>query len=203
MPSVFEYCTNLEEISLPDNLYQISNFVFGDCTSLKSINLPDSLVQIDTAAFTKSGLESIILPDSINFIDSSAFSFCHNLKEVTLPRTLKFITEGMFYDCISLEKIILPEGLKVIDDFVFGCNADHTMTLKDIYIPSSVEKISKTAFTSDTIIHLSRKQLEENPGLDEFCKVEIITDIDELIKHSWEHTGLSLKEINEKILEER
>ena len=203
LPSVFEYCTSLEEVNLPDNLYQISDFAFGDCTSLKSIILPSGLVQIDTAAFVKSGLESIILPDSINFIDSSAFSFCRNLKEVILPRTLKFITEGMFYNCISLEKITLPEGLKAIDDFAFNCNSDHTMVLEDIYIPSSVEKISETAFTPDTTIHLSRKQLEENPGLNEFCKVEIITDIDELIKHSWERTGLSLKEINEKILEER
>ena len=49
--NVFEGCTNLTSINIPNSLNTIPECTFYKCTSLKSITLPNSVTTIESAAF--------------------------------------------------------------------------------------------------------------------------------------------------------
>ena len=44
---VFEGCSSLMSVSLPDRLTELGNVVFNGCSSLTSVALPDGLTQLD------------------------------------------------------------------------------------------------------------------------------------------------------------
>ena len=58
----------------------IGNWVFDDCTSLTSVTIPNSVTSIGDNAFSGcSGLTSITIPNSVTSIGGSAFSRCSGL----------------------------------------------------------------------------------------------------------------------------
>ena len=81
----FEYCANLESITMPDSVISIGYAAFTDCSSLISITIPDSLTIIRNMTFRYcTNLESIIIPNSITSIGPNAFTYCSNLESITI-----------------------------------------------------------------------------------------------------------------------
>lgn len=133
-PGVFQGCTSLESISIPDavtslgdrlfartalkrldapvTLLQIGSYCFSNCTSLECVTLQDGLVQIGNGAFSDcSSLSSISLPNSVRYIESSAFSGCSALIQITLPSALEALPYEM-------------NGVPKIDSHLFeGCSS--------------------------------------------------------------------------------
>lgn len=152
---VFEFCAELEEVTLPEDLKELpertfygtalSHFDFpktieiiGDyCfrgSLFKEISLPPSVKSLGKNCFVGStALEEIVLPDGIKNIKERSFYDCTNLMSVHLPEEIETIEKDAFAGCTSLREIDLPNKLKVIGDYAFG-----GCPFEEIEIPESV-----------------------------------------------------------------
>ena len=96
--SLFEYCWNLESVTLPDGITEIGRLAFYS-NKFTSIQLPASLKKIDDKAFLSSKLSSIVIPNSVEYIGESAFQYSASLKQVKLSKNLKKIEPRSFESC--------------------------------------------------------------------------------------------------------
>lgn len=78
-PAVFQYCSNLKEVVLSENMQFLGDFMFSYCTQLTNI----------------------VLPDTLTSVLRSAFQNCDNLKNITVPKNVTTIRDyafGYYYD---------------------------------------------------------------------------------------------------------
>lgn len=76
----FEYCSNLEQVTINPGPASIEKSAFEYCQKLKSITIPDSVTSIGDYAFSGcDSLTSITIPSSVTSIGSFAFKGCKNL----------------------------------------------------------------------------------------------------------------------------
>ena len=74
--------------------------VFQDCSNLKKINIPESVTDIPSATFRNcSSLENIILPQKLTSIRWRAFYNCTSLKKLTIPSSVTYISDATFNGC--------------------------------------------------------------------------------------------------------
>ena len=140
---LFEKCTGLEEINIPNTVTVIENSAFSGCTKLEQVNFSNKLTKIESYGFSDcTSLKKITVPDSINSIGNSIFQNCTSLTEVHLPKSLKEIPSDTFSGCKKLTTINFPSTLTTIGDSAFyGCES-----LPEAILPSGVEKIESNAF---------------------------------------------------------
>lgn len=146
----FQFCVNLEEISLPDSLTSIKTWVFENCKALKRVVIPESVTALGDYAFRYcDNLEEIVLPEGLQEIGIGAFHGCSSLKKVVVPKNVKVIKAAAFGHCASLEEVVLPEGLLQIAASAFGDNyaSGESPKLTSIHIPASVTYIASSAIT--------------------------------------------------------
>ena len=80
---LFQYCSSLETIILPEGLLSIWAETFTECFALSSVYLPIGLQSIGDQAFRNcTALTSITIPEGITSIGGSAFSWCTSLQTV-------------------------------------------------------------------------------------------------------------------------
>ena len=139
----FRGCTNLNSVTLPDDIRGINGAAFRDCVSLEHITLPDGLWSIDSSVFQGcSGLKSIELPDSVTGISASTFQGCSSLTEIRIPDKVVAIGKSAFQSCSSLQRVTLSRSLRAIGESAFeGCGQ-----LQRIIIPDQVTSIGAYAF---------------------------------------------------------
>lgn len=73
--TTFENNESIQKVIFETGLEQIKMQVFNNCTSLSEVILPDTLKQIGFFAFNDTGLKSIKIPASVKEIDAQAFNF--------------------------------------------------------------------------------------------------------------------------------
>ena len=95
--------SNLVRIVLPKNLTSLGSLsyyedgVFEDCSSLKSIIIPDGVITIGYDAFRNcDALKSIVIPNNVKTIGRYAFSSCSYLKSLTIGNSVTSIEEYAF-----------------------------------------------------------------------------------------------------------
>ncbi|ELP84371.1 hypothetical protein EIN_088740 [Entamoeba invadens IP1] len=130
---LFEGCTSLKEVEIPDNVTSLGNGCFKNCATLTKIILPSTLNEIKTQCFSMcTSLQIINIQKSVNKLWNNAFEMCLSLKEIEIGcdvNVLPFVVN-------------LNEGLVHICGYCFnGCN-----NLKRVEIPNSVEIIDENAF---------------------------------------------------------
>jgi len=139
---IFEDCTNLRTVTIPEGVTVIGGGMFSGCTALASVTIPKSVASIGPYAFQESGLTSFTWPANIPIIErgenlSGMFSGCTKLARVTLPEGLTIIGSNAFTGCTALAAIALPSTIFDIGEKAFrGCTALTTVT-----IPESVKGI--------------------------------------------------------------
>ena len=148
---VFQGCTGITSIVIPDSVISIDGSAFDGCTSLAEITVsPDNknYSSVDGVLFNKDGSELIIypkgngrsaytVPDGVTSISGSAFSGCTSLAEIVIPDSVTSIGVFAFSGCTSLTKVKLSNNLTIIE---VGTFRDCT-SLKEIVIPDSVTEI--------------------------------------------------------------
>lgn len=135
---LFEGCTRLQEITLPDNVRAIPRYCFRGCSMLGDIDLPEGLSVIERGAFKGTALTSVELPASVAAIEKDAYNECRRLVEFTAGTGLTTIGEEAFNNCESLARVTLNEGLATIESKAFNNCALTTLT-----IPGTVSHIGK------------------------------------------------------------
>lgn len=82
---VFEKCTALRTVTLPENMTTIPANMFKDCTALTTLTLPDACKTISQQAFSGcSALVTVNIPAKVSTIGSKAFANCKSLIMVTI-----------------------------------------------------------------------------------------------------------------------
>ena len=104
--SAFGNLTDLESITIPENVREIGQEAFLDCTGLTSVSFPSSLISIGDNSFRNcKGLTSVTLPDGLTSIGHRAFYNCLNLKKVDIPASVTNIDDDAFAFCQNLEDV--------------------------------------------------------------------------------------------------
>ena len=141
----FEYCSDLQSVTLPNTITAIYSDAFYYCSKLGSVNLPEGLQTISTDAFRHCNLSSITIPSTVTSISSRAFQENPLVSVTWLPATCSIQTEkdAPFYSDKSK-----------ITSFTFGPNVQTVPSyicykmskLDTIVLPPSVNSLGTYAF---------------------------------------------------------
>lgn len=113
---VFEGCTKLTEVIVPNTVIGFNDRVFTGCTSLTKVVIPNSVTFLGGSTFMNcTSLETIDLPSSLNAIGSSLFENCTKLKSIYIPETVYYIGSRAFANCTALKNIFIPASVDYID----------------------------------------------------------------------------------------
>ena len=163
----FEKCSELESLCIGEGLKELNEKVILYCPNLTELKLPNSLVSINKdALYDCQGITDLYLPASVTKLDGRAFETCFNVKNIIVsPENTKFCDiDGVVYSK-DKSKIVLyppgkdvqryeiPEGVTNIGERAFSL--DHPFfsetgsklkeVLKEVVVPESITKISRTA----------------------------------------------------------
>lgn len=117
---IFEGCSNLERIKLPQYLIDTGWYAFKDCINLSQIELPASVESIRNSFRGCTSLTSITFGRRLQSISGNqSFYICPNLKEIhcksSIPPSLDFGSfEGQYENSI----LYVPKGCK--RDYMFA-----------------------------------------------------------------------------------
>ncbi len=142
--NTFQYCKQLEIITIPDSVTSIGDEAFCGCLNLASITIPDSVTSIGDEAFCGcSNLASVTIPDSVNVVKYSAFRDCSSLASVTIGNGVTSIWNYAFEGCSSLAEVYCKSTTPplVNGDIFF----DSPSELK-IYVPTENIEAYESAF---------------------------------------------------------
>ena len=152
------FCTNLEKLTLPASLTEITGDSFWGCESLKEVVVHkdnQNYISVDGVLYTKDMTELLVypaasertiynIPEGVTRIWNWAFSQAYNLTKITVPDTVTDLGEGTFSACINLESIDLSENIDRIEYDVFNS----CIRLKSIVIPASVTLLYANCFAA-------------------------------------------------------
>ena len=126
--SLFQNCTSLTEVKLPETVQEFEQGVFYGCSSLESIPIPNTVTSIGSSAFEKSGIKNVDVPGTVSVIGIGLFRDCENLESVTLNNGTTEIRFGAFSNCTSLQNITIPSTVTSIDEYAFSEAKINTIT---------------------------------------------------------------------------
>ena len=81
---VFQSCTALKSIVIPESVTVLGKGSFQECSSLESINIPAGVTRIEENALRATGLVSVEFHEGVTYFGATAFRDCKQLKEVII-----------------------------------------------------------------------------------------------------------------------
>lgn len=152
---------NLEWISIPESVRHIGDWAFFACGNLQTVLLEPGILTIGESAFSRTHLRDIILPDTLYYLGDGCFEDTM-LETITVPGGIPNIYANTFCDNFYLRSVCLKEGIQHIHNGAFAwCRS-----LREIFIPDSLESIDPYAFEDSTpilSIHASEHWRREHP----------------------------------------
>lgn len=130
----FRRCLQLSDITLSEDISDISSNAFLECTNLTSFVISDSLTHIGSDAFARSGLTTLSVDPmsaTLEEIQDGAFSRT-KLTEVDIPASVMAIYNDAFASINTLQTVRFYGTPDTIDEIFSG---DDNLT--DIYVPWS------------------------------------------------------------------
>ena len=145
----FYGCINLEEIIIPDEIYEISDYAFSGCLKLDHLPISESsrLLGIYDYAFSNTGIKELNLPEQLLDIGSYAFEGLQitNLVISEVNKEQLIIGLGAFSECNNLTEITIPFIGASLDDtelgwfgYIFGAGSGEANAT---YVPQSLKKV--------------------------------------------------------------
>ena len=200
---VFQHCSRLEAVRLPESLIKIGNYAFNCCDALLHVDfIPSGVNELGKGAFSWcKSLETVTIPEGIVDLPNFTFYCCTSLMSVKLPSSLKTIgryvfqsnlrlatinddaLEGVteighhaFFKCSSLKSFKLPPLLKTLEAHAFhGCES-----LSKVELPSSLESMKEYAVTGcapNLCIDLPETIMNIKPGALQGCRIRLPTSL--------------------------
>ena len=90
---VFQSCTNLKNIVLPESVTVLGKGSFQECSSLESINIPAGVTRIESDALRNTGLKEVEFHAGVTYFGAQAFRDCKQLTKVVINAP-EFTMEG-------------------------------------------------------------------------------------------------------------
>lgn len=151
-PEVFESCSKLEHVVLPETMTVLPEKTFADCSSLSQVELPPNLEVIQRGAFTNcKELQQLSLPKTLHTIEDALNGT--GLVELVFPASIKEF-HCRLYSCQNLEVVRLPDSLEELEEGLFydPNSRGSRMKLRSVNLPASLKKVSATAFYKMTTL---------------------------------------------------
>lgn len=134
--------SGLEEIILPDSVYDLREEAFADCENLKRVTV-NGLARLGKEAFISCiSLQEINISSQLRAIPERAFHGCASLRRVVLNEGLEAIGDYAFSGCTSLLKLKIPDTVTEIGDYPFS----HCDSLRSITLGVGIKKLGEGAF---------------------------------------------------------
>ena len=137
---IFMNNKQLLNLTIEDGRRIIPDLTFSGCTELTDITLPNELEYLGMFSFANSGITNVVLSPKLKELQHSTFSECYRLKNVSNSSTLKRISTGCFAKCYELTKIEL-DNVEVIGELAFTA----CVNLKTV-VANKVKNIGPFAF---------------------------------------------------------
>lgn len=149
---VFQNCTKLQSIRLPDSIAELSDHIFDGCASLTEIYMPDNPIAVSFTVFNGTAYynEPSNWENGVLYVDGyliAANGDFASLTEYTVKEDTVVIADNAFSPVgysSKLKKMTLPDGLYRIGKSAFS----KLFALTEINIPDSVRVIGYAAFQS-------------------------------------------------------
>ena len=117
---MFDHCSKLTEIVLPDGITAIRSSAFSNCTELASVNIPQSCDTIGANAFCKcEKLSSIDFPEGLLSVGMDAFFFFVLIERVVIPNSVVDIATEAFIACNNLSYLVIGGSVERIGERAF------------------------------------------------------------------------------------
>ncbi len=108
----FDGCTNLSNVTMPENIEQIMNFSFRGCTSLANVNIPSGVHTILDYAFQGcTALSYANMPQALKYIGAHAFDGCSSLRWMAFPNQVITYGDQAFNGCSSLTQVTVNSSV--------------------------------------------------------------------------------------------
>ena len=150
---VFQSCTNLKSIVLPESVTVLGKGSFQECSSLESINIPAGVTRIEADALRATGLVSVEFHEGVTYFGAQAFRDCKQLTEVTI-KAPEFTMENNTFGIMAAP--FTPMTINVANEamktYVESKLTDHAKTYITVKAPQEVtDKASLQTAMADAI----------------------------------------------------
>lgn len=103
---LFHGCSSITHVYIPDGVTEIGANAFEGCDNLETVSIPANVTSIGSNVFCGSGITSCEIPDGVQVVPDLMFQWCDNLKRVVVGESVTSIGTTAFAYCSSLEEII-------------------------------------------------------------------------------------------------
>ena len=90
---VFQSCSNLKTIVIPESVTVLGKGTFQECAALESINIPAGVTRIESDCLRNTGLKEVEFHAGVTYFGAQAFRDCKQLTKVTINAP-EFTMEG-------------------------------------------------------------------------------------------------------------
>ena len=177
----FYNCSQLQRVTIPSSVKEISAGAFANCTGLISLKFsPNAKLEVIGGSYCGTDFSS--------YYAIGAFTGCTALKEVTIPASVKTIGVAAFKGCTSLAYIHFEEnsqcetikGIGFHGTYITAYGAFDGTAIKVLTLPKSITSVDGFAFANMTL--LSKVVLDNNANIHfptySFYNSRTLTEID-------------------------
>lgn len=155
--TLLQYCpVNIESLTIPDTVTDISKDAFENCTKIEKISIPESVTWLYVSFKNCKMLKEVDISDNTYF-GSCSFAGCDQFQTLGITENNQYhqIVDGCLYDkqgttleycLVNSETIILPATVSDISDNAF----DECNKLKKIY----VDENNETFYSDNGILYM-------------------------------------------------
>lgn len=124
---------------------ELPNYAFTNCSNMQSVTLGQNILAIGSYAFQNcSALEAIKIPSKLTVLNEYAFSGCSSLQSITIPKAVTNIYNYVFNGCTSINKVTIADSQSTLtlgsngsNPIFSSCPLDYVYIGRDISYSTS------------------------------------------------------------------
>ena len=160
------HMAQITNVVIGENMQNLGSFAFANATNLEHISIPDNITSVGDRAFYHTGLKSVDWPSNLTTVTSGVFQYAQ-LSDLSAFEGVTTIGYAAFDGCFryndSPTSITIPDSVETIDGYAFNENGNH---LSSVILGNNVNQIASDAFNNG---YLSTVYCQETDGHGKSC----------------------------------